>query len=196
MGIIILNKGLPEYEAKTDGTIALTLLRSVGWLSQDDLTIREKLAGPKVLVPDAQCIGKHTFEYAILIQAGPWEATPILRYENQYSIQIKSLEIPWQKGKLPPRLSFLLIKPDELLVSAIKKAYNGNDVIIRLFNPTEQYINGSLAILSGIKEAWLTDFNEEKKKKIPVRSDGIILIEAGPKKIITISILPKQNMIA
>jgi alpha-mannosidase len=192
-GLIIFNKGLPEYEAKTDGTIALTLLRAIGWLSQDDLNTREKLAGPKILVPDAQCIGRHTFEYAILTQPGSWEAAPLYREENQYSIQIKCLQIPRQKGQLPPTSSFVLIKPDELMVSAIKKSYNDDEVIIRLFNPTGKLLRGSLDILPGIKDAWLTDLNEEKKRKIPVRSNGTITLEVEPKKIITISIMPNPD---
>jgi alpha-mannosidase len=192
-GLIIFNKGLPEYEAKTDGTIALTLLRAIGWLSQDDLNTREKLAGPKISVPDAQCIGRHTFEYAILTQPGSWEAAPLYREENQYSIQIKCLQIPRQKGQLPPTSSFVLIKPDELMVSAIKKSYNDDEVIIRLFNPTGKLLRGSLDILPGIKDAWLTDLNEEKKRKIPVRSNGTITLEVEPKKIITISIMPNPD---
>jgi mannosylglycerate hydrolase len=190
-GLVVLNRGLPEYEAKTDGTIALTLLRCVGWLSQDDLSTRERLAGPKLLVPDAQCIGEHTFEYAILIQEGPWEKDSIYIRENLYSIQIRHLEIPCQKGQLPYELSFLQVKPDALFVSAIKKAYSDNDLIIRFFNPTGKYIKGSLDILPGIEEAWLADLNEEKKKKMPVQPDGSLLIEAGPKKIVAIRIVPK-----
>jgi mannosylglycerate hydrolase len=192
-GLIIFNKGLPEYEAKADGTIALTLLRAIGWLSQDDLNTREKLAGPKIEVPDAQCIGRHTFEYAILTQPGSWEAAPLYREENQYSIQIKCLQIPRQKGQLPPTSSFVLIKPDELMVSAIKKSYSGDEVIIRLFNPTGKFLRGSLEILHGIKDAWLTDLNEEKKRKITVLSNGTITLEVEPKKIITISIRPKNS---
>ncbi|MDY6969907.1 MAG: glycoside hydrolase family 38 C-terminal domain-containing protein [Spirochaetota bacterium] len=192
-GLVILNKGLPEYEVKTDGTIALTLFRSVGYLSQDDLSVRERLAGPKISVPDAQCIRNLTFEYAILPQSGPWWETPVQRYENQYSIHIKSVIIPWQKGTLPTKLSFLYVIPAELLVSAIKKSYSDDNLIIRLFNPSEKKIKGILAILYVIKDAWLADLNENKVKKLPVLKDGSISIEVEPKKIITLSITPKNK---
>ena len=76
-GLVIFNKGLPEYEATPDGTIALTLLRSVGWLSQDDLSSRERLAGPKIPVPDAQCMGEHIFEYAIVTQSASYWRHPL-----------------------------------------------------------------------------------------------------------------------
>ena len=79
------------------------------------------------------------------------------------------------------------------MVSAIKKAYQEDAIIIRLFNPTEKYLKGSLEIFPGIKKAWLTDLNEEKIEKIAIQSDGSISIKAGPKKIITISISPQQN---
>jgi alpha-mannosidase len=185
-GLVVFNKGLPEYEATPDGTLALTLLRSVGWLSQDDLRSRERLAGPKISVPDAQCMGVHVFEYAIVTQSGSWNAAPLYREENQYSIPLKNMIIHRQKGTLPSKLSFLRIKPDELMVSAVKKAYNDNDLIIRLFNPTGKFLKGRVGIFHGIKQAWLADLNEEKKQKIPVRKDGMAFVEVGPKKIVTI----------
>jgi len=191
-GLVILNKGLPEYEATPDGTIALTLLRSVGWLSQDDLRSRERLAGPKISVPDAQCRREHIFEYAIVTQSGSWNAASLYREENQYSIPLKNMIIHRQEGILPSKLSFLRIKPDELMVSAIKKAYNDNDLIVRLFNPTGKLLKGRVGILHGIKQAWLADLNEEKKKKIPVGKDGMAFVEVGPKKIVTVR-LKKGN---
>ena len=48
---MILNRGLPAVEVTRlpGGTqIALTLLRSVGWLSRDDLATRRVAAGPLV----------------------------------------------------------------------------------------------------------------------------------------------------
>lgn len=192
-GLNILNKGLPEYEAKTDGTIALTLLRSIGWLSQDDLSFRERLAGPKMFVRDAQCLGEYTFEYAVLPQSDPWEAMPIYHQQNRYNVPVKCLQIPWQNERLPTRLDFIRVSPEELIVSAIKKAYSNNDVIIRLVNPTDKLLKGNLEILIGIKNAWLADLNEEKKEKIRTRNDSKLSFEVAPKKIVTIRIAPENN---
>jgi len=192
-GLVILNKGLPEYEARPDGTIALTLLRCVGWLSQDDLTTRRRLAGPMLAVPDAQCIGAHKFKYAILPLAGPWRSTAIYPEENRYNIPIKTLRIPRQKGTLPGCAGFVRIRPGRLMVSAIKKAYGEENLIIRLFNTTARSLVGTLEILPGIRRAWLTDLNEEKKKRIAVRKDGSISFAAGPKQLCTVSIQPGKH---
>jgi mannosylglycerate hydrolase len=69
----VLNKGLPEYEAieNEDGTInlAITLLRSIGWLSRDDFESRSAIAGPDLSTPGAQCLGNHTFNLSLIIES-------------------------------------------------------------------------------------------------------------------------------
>jgi alpha-mannosidase len=101
---------------------------------------------------------------------------------------VKFLEVSRQKGPLPTHMSFVTIQPNELMVSAIKKAYTDHDLVIRLFNPTRVTLKGQVEIFPGIHQAWITDMNEEKIEKIPVRSDGTISVKAKPKKIITIRI--------
>ncbi len=68
----ILNRGLPEYEAiRNDGgtiTIAMTLLRSIGWLSRPNLDSRRSDAGPSIKTPGAQCVGSYTFELSLVIE--------------------------------------------------------------------------------------------------------------------------------
>ncbi|MHA1106208.1 MAG: alpha-mannosidase [Promethearchaeota archaeon] len=70
----VINKGLPEYEAikNVDETItlAITLLRCIEWLSRHDLSTRGNNAGPDLNTPGAQCIGKHEFEFSIIIHEG------------------------------------------------------------------------------------------------------------------------------
>jgi alpha-mannosidase len=66
-GAILLGEGLMEYEAVPDeegraSRLALTLLRSVGYLSRDDLSMRPSgHAGPGLETPGAQCLGTYEF---------------------------------------------------------------------------------------------------------------------------------------
>ena len=66
----VLNKGLPEYEAKIneDNTITfvITLLRCIEWLSRDDFASRMSHAGPGFSTPGAQCLSKYSFELAVV----------------------------------------------------------------------------------------------------------------------------------
>ena len=65
IGLLVANRGLPEYEVipgEEGVTVALTLLRCVGWLSRDDMHCRRGHAGPGLPTPGAQCLGTHTFD--------------------------------------------------------------------------------------------------------------------------------------
>ncbi|HEY7022134.1 MAG TPA: glycoside hydrolase family 38 C-terminal domain-containing protein, partial [Ktedonobacterales bacterium] len=72
-GLAILNHGLAEYEiVSREGSdmVAVTLLRSVGWLSRGDLTTRNGHAGPMLATPGGQGLGVQTSRFAILPHAG------------------------------------------------------------------------------------------------------------------------------
>jgi hypothetical protein len=66
--LTVANRGCAEVEAvpEADGatSLALTLLRAVGWLSRGDLALRPIHAGPALETPGAQGIGLHCVELA------------------------------------------------------------------------------------------------------------------------------------
>jgi hypothetical protein len=74
----VLHRALHEHEvvrhAYADGAgglaLALTLVRSVGWLSRRDLLTRGVGAGPDLPTPGAQGLGPDRFEFALLAGAG------------------------------------------------------------------------------------------------------------------------------
>jgi mannosylglycerate hydrolase len=64
----VITAGLHEVEFirhEQGTTLALTLLRAVGWLSRRDLITRTGGAGPIYPTPDAQSSGSHTFDVTI-----------------------------------------------------------------------------------------------------------------------------------
>ena len=63
----IMAKGIRAYQADDDGTISLTLRRSVEWLTASDLKYRSGDAGPFMYVPDARCERTVRHEIAVLI---------------------------------------------------------------------------------------------------------------------------------
>jgi alpha-mannosidase len=67
--LTLANRGSPEVDAvpETDGTtsLAVTLLRAVGWLSRGDLRLRPGDAGPGLETPGAQVAGLHRAELSI-----------------------------------------------------------------------------------------------------------------------------------
>jgi mannosylglycerate hydrolase len=62
----VAHRAMQEYEVvkhEAMRTLAITLVRSVGWMSRRDLVTRGVGAGPDMETPDAQSLGEHVFEF-------------------------------------------------------------------------------------------------------------------------------------
>ncbi len=164
----VLNKGLPEYEAiqNEDDTItlAVTLLRCIGWLSRGDFETRKSNAGPDLKTPGAQCIGSHEFELSLIIaDDGNWLSSEIPSKAKEFNVPLKpffptmidtpirvpdkiffgslgllSYFIKPKVSQIEPYLndefSFIEIKNKKILLSALKKSENDDSLIIRFYN--------------------------------------------------------------
>lgn len=85
-GLALFTKGLSEYEVYDDRerTLALTLLRCVGYLSGGGDT-------PTALpTPDAQCIGTYHFAYALFPHRGDWHKAGVHREAMEYSAPLRT----------------------------------------------------------------------------------------------------------
>ncbi len=66
---VIMAKGLHSYQAEDDGTIYLSLRRSVEWLTASGLQHRAGDAGPFMYVPDARCERTVRHEIAVMFSS-------------------------------------------------------------------------------------------------------------------------------
>jgi alpha-mannosidase len=130
--LCLMTRGLPEYEAiPHDGggvDLALTLVRSVGWLSRDDLSTRHGGAGPQVPTPDAQGLGERRCEYALSVRGGLDDAA-LVRAGDDYRVDA---------ADAPGRVvvdDLLRVTGEGFACSALKGAEDGDGVVLRLYNP-------------------------------------------------------------
>lgn len=119
--------GLHEYqvvrEADTD-QLAVTIIRSVGHLSRDDLRSRGGGAGPSFETPDAQMLGQYTFHYQFDVACEPNFS------QNETFFQAPIVT----KGHVDSPASLFELQDDHLQVSAIRTV--DNELEVRVFNPT------------------------------------------------------------
>ncbi len=121
----VLNKGLPEYEAKINEnktiTFAITLLRCIEWLSRDDFITRKSHAGPGVKTPGAQCLGKHNFEFSIVTSSKPnWLDSEIHLRGKEFNNPLR-LIFP-AMAQTPQRVADkVVLKPTGILSYFIKR---------------------------------------------------------------------------
>ncbi|MFF5205523.1 alpha-mannosidase [Streptosporangium sp. NPDC000396] len=82
-GLAVLLDQVTEYEL-TGGDLALTLIRSVGFLSRNRNAYRDEPAGPQLPTPAAQCPGPVTMRMAVLPCAGTWHEAELPRLAEEY----------------------------------------------------------------------------------------------------------------
>jgi len=185
-GFAVINRGLPEYEVTEKGTIFVTLLRGVGWLSRDDLRTRKGHAGPPYPVLEAQCLGRHRFELALYTYRGTWEEARLLEVAHAFRALPIGVQLD-RKGKdlLPSELSFLSLRPEGLVLSALKVAEDRRSIVVRLYNPTSRTISGQISFLVQPMEAEWTRLDESPLEKINLVSGTIPLtLKSGEIKTI------------
>lgn len=193
IGFALLNRGLPEYEAEPsdDGVIlGVTLLRCVGWLSRDDLSTRYKHAGPALETPEAQCLGRHTFEYAIFPHEGDWLAGGVALEAEAYVTPVYSAALPGEVAQ--PEAAFYSVGPDEMLYSACKRSEDGRSIILRVYNTAPHPVEGilQLGIPASVTPANLAE--RELSGPLAPDADGrTYRFHARPHEIITFSIQPE-----
>lgn len=188
-GLLIATRGLHEYSAKKEDnklSLMITLLRSVGMLSKDNLKTRKGHAGPPIKVPEAQCLGEIELEYAIIPFVDFDDGVKRAKEFTQPLVGV----IADKKGSLPPKLSFFKIKPDNIGLSAIKMSETGEYIVMRVFNRSAKSEKIDITSYFKIEKAWITNLKEEITKEIEILNQSI-KYEIKPWKIETIAIKTK-----
>ncbi len=185
-GLLLANRGLPEYEA-IDGpqgvTIALTLLRCVGWLARPRLPNRRELAGPPIATPAAQCLGKHVFHYSLVPHSGGWESAFV--EAHRFAHRLRSVTTTAGTGELASSASLLSIAPSALVLSALRATENGEGIIVRLYNIASQPTGGEVRLEEPYTAAEVVNLNEEPLGQAEVE-DGRVRLSLKPNEIITL----------
>lgn len=137
-GLTIANRGLPavSIEPGRDGAavIAITLLRSVGWLSRDDLPNRAGSPGPDLAAPAAQQHDSFSLAYSII----PHGPDPLAAWQAARAFQTPFRAVtpePHQsEPALPPSGSLVTVDNPAFVLSAVKCSEDGSGMIVRGYN--------------------------------------------------------------
>jgi alpha-mannosidase len=188
-GLMLANRGLPEYEVLDgpDGvTIALTLLRCVGWLSRPWMRTRPVQAGPLIPTPGAQERGHHLFHYSLIPHQGGWE-TAFLQ-AHRFAVPPAAVFAAAGKGELATAGSLLSVRPESFVVSALKEAEDGQGLIVRLHNIADGPVEGEVRLESasgGWQAVERVNLNEEALGPAEVR-DGWVRLALRSNEIATL----------
>jgi len=192
-GLAILNRGLREYEVSEDErrAISLTLVRGIRY---------PKIAGGANPATDdptqvrCQCKGTFEFNYAVYPHEGDWRKGNLYRESRRFNVPMRLSQCGGGVRVRSPRVSFLTIEPEDLILSALKRGESGKSLIVRFFNPTTRTIKGSITTANEIKRVRLVNLNEEplRNAEVPLRDSRGFDLEVPHKKIVTLELFVKR----
>jgi 2-O-(6-phospho-alpha-D-mannosyl)-D-glycerate hydrolase len=155
-GLAVGVDGLREYSVLHDGgTIAITLLRAVGFLSRGDLPERRGHAGPELATPSAQCIGSRAYRYALVPLDERTDVTRAARSVHEWLSPPRVLS-----GDGRSRTFVYFVDPATPLVLTALRAGPEGALVLRLANPHREEVSGELLFDRAIRTSRPVDLRE------------------------------------
>ncbi len=181
-GLAIASRGLREASVSPEGVMAVTLLRSFGWLSQDDLGTRKGGAGPKVETPGGQEPGLHVFHLCVI----PFQADLLTAagQAHDYQVPMRGISSDLHAGKLPASGSFLKWEPGSFALTAVKPSATGDALIVRGVNLGDTGIVVGLECLLPIRRAARVRLDEAEVSEVAVDGGRRLTVPLGSHKLL------------
>ncbi|MCL2828057.1 MAG: glycosyl hydrolase-related protein [Oscillospiraceae bacterium] len=185
-GLALLNDCLTEYELANDelNTLYLTLFRAMGNM----IVTWWEAVGKNDSQDGSQLLRKMEFHYAIYPHIGDWSDGTVYRQMQGVNAATGCWQLSGgETGELPLTKSFCAISNSNMILSAYKRAENGQNMILRLFNPTSDRQEGTITLGFPVKKAWKCKLNEERLGDLAVSGDSLT-VGVGGGEIFTVEL--------
>jgi hypothetical protein len=189
-GLSVAAPGLPEAMVTPEGVIAITLLRAVGWLSHLELGRRPIPAGPTLVVPDAQCSDGISADLSLRVIAGrvpdPGHAAATAAADELGLRAVPAGSAPlFAEGR-----SLVRVDPASVVLSALKPAEDGDGVILRVLNPTDDEIEVSVTVDLPFGEAVSVRLDETPDGRLCERRGSRLVLPTGAHALRSVRLRP------
>ncbi len=169
-GFSLINNSKYGYDAKGN-VLRLSLLRSPTWPD-----------------PDADR-GHHDFSYSLYPHAGTWKQALTVRRGYEFNYQLKAEQIEAHEGSLPPRQSFVSIAPENVVLTAVKKAEDGDGLILRLYEWAGKQNDVHITVPDGATGAAIVNLMEQPDgSSLALNGGNQIVAPIHPYEILTIRV--------
>jgi mannosylglycerate hydrolase len=152
--------------------------------------------------PEAQMLGPFVAEYSVIPHAGSWSDAGAHRLAHEFTTPMLAVELPgarpltdpWRRepvgaGEVLPRAASLLEVDGGLEVTAVKRAEERDELVVRLLNQSDQPRSARLRPHRRAASARRLDLAEEPSADGGVSmSDGAVVVEAAPWQLVTVGI--------
>ncbi|MBS1801166.1 MAG: alpha-mannosidase [Acidobacteria bacterium] len=168
-GFSLLNEAKYGYDAEGN-TLRLTLLRSPTW-------------------PDPVADQGHQhFSYALYPHAGSWKQALTERRGYQYNYELRAQQVVPHAGALPLEHSYASVAPENVVLTAVKKAEDDNGLIFRVFEWAGKAGEVTFTVPAGATAATETNLMEKPEGQPLTVSSNKVTANISPYQILTVRV--------
>jgi alpha-mannosidase len=168
-GLSVLNQDKYGYDA-VGNVLRLTLLRSPTWPD-----------------PDADQ-GHHHFHYALYPHAGTWKDALTVRHGWEYDYPLQAVVTTAHAGSLLAEHSFASVSPENVVLTAVKKAEDANGLIFRVYEWAGKETTAEFHVPPGATGATVTNLMEQPEGD-PLKVEGdVVRVPVHPYEILTVRV--------
>ena len=147
-GVSILNDS--KYGCSVEGTTVKTTLLKCGTYPN----------------PEADQ-GLHRFTYTLLPHRDDFRAAGVIRQAYLLNQPLTAWETGPRSGDLNERFSLAWADGDNVILETVKKAEDGDDMIVRAYDAFRERRTVRVHVAPGFGKAWLCDLMENKLSPLP-----------------------------
>jgi alpha-mannosidase len=168
-GLSVINNSKYGYDA-VGNVLRLTLLRS-----------------PVDPDPEADQ-GHHHFHYALYPHAGTWKDALTVRHGYEYNYPLTAVVTTAHAGSLPAEHSFASVGPENVVLTAVKKAEDANGLIFRAYEWAGKETTAEFHVPAGATGATVTNMMETPEGGALTVAGDVVKVPIHPYEIVTIRV--------
>lgn len=137
--------------------------------------------------PDADRGPQH-FRYSLYPHEGGWRDANTVLHGFDFNYTLRAMQVSAHAGELPATHSFVTVKPDNLVLTAMKKSEDGNSLILRFYEWAGKNTTAEISVPDGASAATVANLMEHPEgDPLPV-SGGHLTVPVGKYSINTVRI--------
>jgi len=168
-GFSLINESKYGYDG-VNNLLRLTLLRSPTWPD-----------------PDADR-GHHHFSYALYPHAGDWKQAMTVRHGFDFNYPLHAMQVEAHTGTMPAEHSFVAVTPDDVVLTAMKKAEDTHSLIFHMYEWAGKGGSIELRVPPGATGATETNLMEKPQgEALPITGDRVT-VPVHPYEIVAVRV--------
>lgn len=168
-GFSLLNNSKYGYDDEGN-VLRLSLLRSPTWPD-----------------PDADRGHQH-FTYALYPHGGDWKQALTVRHGYEYNYPLQATQVAAHGGSLAAEHAYVTVKPENVVLTALKKAEDANGLIFRVYEWAGKSGNVEFHVPQGATGATVTNLMEKPEGAMLKVEGDTVIAPIHPYEILTVQV--------